>query len=36
MKYTDTTPPFKMEIRIAYTEGNVCKDIKIMSCKSKL
>ena len=33
LKYTDTTPPFKMEIRVAYTEGNVCK---IMSCKAKL
>ena len=28
MKYTDTTPPFKMEIRIVYTEGNVCKYTK--------
>ena len=26
--YTDTTPPFKMEIRLVYTEGNVCKDTK--------
>ena len=22
------TPPFKMEIRFVYTEGNVCKDTK--------
>ena len=22
------TPPFKMEIRLVYTEGNVCKDTK--------
>ena len=28
MKYTDTIPPFKMEIKILYTEGNVCKDTK--------
>ena len=28
LKYTDTIPAFKMEIRIFYTEGNVCKDIK--------
>ena len=28
LKYTDTIPPFKIEVRIAYTEGNVCKDIK--------
>ena len=28
MKYLDTIPPFKMEIRIVYTEGNVCKDTK--------
>ena len=26
--YTDTSPPFKMEIRIVYTEANVCKDTK--------
>ena len=28
---TDTTPPFKMEIRIVYIEMNV-----VMSCKAKL
>ena len=28
LKYTDTTTPFKMEIRLVYTEGNVCKDTK--------
>ena len=28
LKYTDTTPLFKMEIRLIYTEGNVCKDTK--------
>ena len=26
----------KMEIGIVYTEGNVCKDTKIMSCKARL
>ena len=28
MKYIDTIPPFKMEIKIVYTEGNACKDTK--------
>ena len=38
LKYTDInlikaicgnpTHPFKMEIRVVYTEGNVCKDTK--------
>ena len=28
LKYTDTILPFKMEIRIVYTEENVCKNIK--------
>ena len=28
LKYTDSTPPFKMEIRNIYIEGNVCKDTK--------
>ena len=28
LKYTDTTPSFKMEIRIVCTEGNVSKDTK--------
>ena len=28
LKYTDTTPPFQMEFRLVYTEGNVCKDTK--------
>ena len=28
LKYTITTPPFKMEIRIVYTKVDVCKDIK--------
>ena len=26
----------KNEIRLVYTEGNVCKDTNIMSCKTKL
>ena len=26
LKYTDTTPPFQMEIRLVHTEENVCKD----------
>ena len=31
------TLPFKMEIRLVYTEANVCVKIqKIMSCKTKL
>ena len=31
------TVPFKMEIRLVYTEANVCvKTQKIMSCKTKL
>ena len=25
LKYNDTIPPFKMEIRTIYTKGNVCK-----------
>ena len=25
-----------MEIRFVYTEGNVCKDTKVMSCRAKL
>ena len=28
LKYTDTTPLFKMGVRLAYTESNVCKDTK--------
>ena len=28
LNYTDIIPPFKMEIRIVYTEGNVCEDTK--------
>ena len=28
LQYTDTIPPLRMEIRIVYTEGNVCKDTK--------
>ena len=28
LEYTATTTPFKMEIRIVYTEWNVCKDTK--------
>ena len=47
LKYTDTifikaicenlTPPFKMESRLAYTEGNMCLNIqKIKSWKTKL
>ena len=28
MKHTDTTRPFKVEIRLVYIEGNVCKDTK--------
>ena len=34
LKYADTIPPFKMEIRIVYTEGNVCKDTKNYELKS--
>ena len=34
MKYTDTIPPFKMEIRIIYTEGNVFKDTKNQALQS--
>ena len=26
--FTDTTPPFKIEIRLVYIEGNVYKDRK--------
>ena len=28
LEYTDTSPPFEMEILIFYTEGNVCKYTK--------
>ena len=28
LTYADTAPSFKMEIRIVYSEGNVCKDTK--------
>ena len=28
LEYTDSNPPLKMEIRIVYTEGNLCKDTK--------
>ena len=28
LKYANTTTPFKMEIRLVYTDGNVCKDAK--------
>ena len=31
LKYTDTTSPFKMEIRFVYTEVNAYKDSKILS-----
>ena len=34
--YTDTTNPFKTEIRIVYAEENLYKDTKVMSCKAKL
>ena len=34
LKYTHTIPPFKMEIRIVYTEGNVRKDTKNYGLKS--
>ena len=37
LKYTYTTTPFKMGIRLVYITGNVCKDTKkIMSSKTKL
>ena len=28
LKYSDAIPLFKLDLRIGYTEGNVCKDIK--------
>ena len=28
LKYSDTIPLFRLDLRIGYTEGNVCKDIK--------
>ena len=28
LKNIDTTPPFKIEIRLVYTEGNVCRYTK--------
>ena len=36
IKYADTTPLFKMEIRLVYTEENVCKDTKNHELSSKI
>ena len=36
LKYTDTILSFKMEIRVVYTEGNVCKDTKNHDLKSSI
>ena len=30
----NSTPSFKMKIRLVYTKGNVCKDTKKMCCKT--
>ena len=36
MKYTDTTRPFKVKIRLVYTKENVYKIQKIISCNAKM
>ena len=32
----NSTIPFKIKIKTVYTEADVCKDAKIMSCRTKL
>ena len=32
----NTTPPFKMEIRFVYTEGNACEDTKIHELQNQI
>ena len=36
MKYTDTTRPLKVKIRLVYSKGNVCKIQKTISCNARM